>query len=277
MTAGIIALPPNAQSFATNSSLGIDSEHQCPSWPSDPAGRRSCCDAALSSEQPLGMVASPSAGIWQALTHVAAGEVYPRPKPNTMQFSNQGVGRTAGSILHLFLGSPALHCSQVDAVSSRSTQSSLLRSRFQPSMGTIWPFQPLPVTQVPLGAVAGVPGAGEDAGAAVQAGLGLAGAVPQLTALARKQPGTDARVTCRGERVLSGDCWGGGGFAARWDLAAGSCSPEHGNAPSSAELPQSLGWWCHVECSGVLPCSTLQSLRCSSVAQLHSNASRADL
>lgn len=54
MTAGIIALPPNARSCATDSSLGIDSERRCPSWPSDPAGRRSCCDAALSSEQPQG-------------------------------------------------------------------------------------------------------------------------------------------------------------------------------------------------------------------------------
>lgn len=185
-----------------------------------------------------------------------------------MQLSNQGISRTAGSVLQLFLGSPALHCSQVDAMSSRSAQRSLLRSHFQPSMGALWPFQPLPVAQVPLGAVAGVPGAGEDAGAAVQAGLGLAGAVPQLTALTRKQPGTDARVTCRGERVPSGDCWGGGGFAAGWDFSYCSCSPEHGNAAGSAELPQSLCWRCHVECSGILPCSALQSLCCSSVAQL---------
>lgn len=40
--------------------------------------------------------------------------------------------------------------------------------------------------------------------------------------------------------------------------AAGSCSPEHGNGPGSAELPQSLGWRCRVECSGILPCSALQ-------------------
>lgn len=116
-------------------------------------------------------------------------------------------------------------------MSSRSTQRSLLRSRFQPSLRSLWPFQPLPVAQVPLGAVAGVPGAGEDAGAAVQAGLGLAGAVPQLTALTGKQPGADARVTCRGERVPSGDCWGGGGAAAGWDFGRWFVQPRARERP----------------------------------------------
>lgn len=40
-----------------------------------------CCPCSewvtLSSLQPLGVVASPAAGIWHALTHVSAGEVYP--------------------------------------------------------------------------------------------------------------------------------------------------------------------------------------------------------
>jgi len=58
--------------------------------------------------------------------------------------------------------------------------------------------QTLPVAQVPVRAVAGVAGGGEDAGSPVQAGSGLAGTVPELTALARKQAGADAGVTWRG-------------------------------------------------------------------------------
>lgn len=60
------------------------------------------------------------------------------------------------------------------------------------------PPQALPVTQVPVRAVAGVAGGREGAGSPVQAGLGLAGTVPKLTVLTREQPGADAGVTWRG-------------------------------------------------------------------------------
>lgn len=49
--------------------------------------------------------------------------------------------------------------------------------------------------------------------------------------------------------------------------AAGSCSPEHGNGPGSAELPQSLGWrWWNV--LAFYLAALCKSLHCSSVARL---------
>lgn len=57
--------------------------------------------------------------------------------------------------------------------------------------------QPLPFSQVPVWAVAGVAGGGEGAGSPMQAGLGLAGTVPKLAMLTRKQSRADAGVTWR--------------------------------------------------------------------------------
>ena len=89
----------------------------------------------------------------------------------------------------------------LDLLSSRNVQCSLVEIMFSAHHGRSpvpKPSWTLPFAQVPVRAVAGVAGGGEGAGSPVQAGLGLAGTVPKLTALTRKQPGADAGVTWRG-------------------------------------------------------------------------------